>query len=133
MIVLSGSEARKIFFNEQGFDLLQGYGLMLGSMPDLDDVSIEADSGEKDGEFVRRNLAILGKGRIKDRTSQPQAERHSLKFWLLIMHMQSVPPILLEDMNVHMLKWGKKGTMDPFREIYRVRPKNGTTWNCSSN
>ena len=131
MIVLSGSEARRIFFNEQGFDLLQGYGLMLGSMPDLDDVSIEADSGEKDGEFVRRNLAILGKGRIKDRTSQ--AERHSLKFWLLIMHMQSVPPILLEDMNVHMLKWGKEGTMDPFREIYRVRPKNGTTWNCSSN
>ena len=78
MIVLSGLEARKVFFNEQGFNLLQGYGLMLGSMPDLDDLSIEADSGEKDGEFVRRNLAILGKERIKDRTSQ--AKRHFLKF-----------------------------------------------------
>lgn len=97
MTVLSGLEARKAFFNEQSFDLLQGYGLMLGSMPDLDDLSIETDGGEKDGEFVRRNLAILGKDRIKD-----------------------LPPILLEDMNAHMMTWGREGTMDPFREIYRL-------------
>jgi len=37
---------------------------MLGSMPDLDYLSIETDGGEKYGEFVRRNLAILGKDRI---------------------------------------------------------------------
>ncbi|KIM37016.1 hypothetical protein M413DRAFT_423833 [Hebeloma cylindrosporum] len=97
MTVLSGLEARKAFFNEQSFNLLQGYGLMLGSMPDLDDLSIETDGGEKDGEFVRRNLAILGKDRIKD-----------------------LPPILLEDMNSHMMTWGREGTMDPFREIYRL-------------
>jgi len=82
MTVLSGLEARKAFFNEKGFDLLQGYGLMLGSMPDLDDLSIETDGGEKDGEFVRRNLAILGKDRIKDRMSK--ANPHSLEFLLLI-------------------------------------------------
>lgn len=38
------------------------------------------------------------------------------------MNIQSVPPILLEDMNVHMMEWGKEGTLDPFREIYRVSP-----------
>ena len=59
-----------MFFNEQSFDHLQGYSLTLGSVPDLDDVSIETDGGEKDGEFVRRILAILGKERIKDRMSQ---------------------------------------------------------------
>lgn len=62
-----------MFFNEQGFDLLQGYGLMLGSMPDLDDLRIETDGGEKYGEFVRRNLAILGKDRIKDCMSKGKA------------------------------------------------------------
>ena len=49
---------------------MQGYSLTLGSVPDLDDVSIETDGGENDGEFVRRILAILGKERVKDRMSQ---------------------------------------------------------------
>jgi hypothetical protein len=45
------------------------------------------------------------------------------------MNICSVPPILLEDMNVHMMQWGKEGTMDPFKEIYRVRPRNGAILN----
>lgn len=61
---------------------------MLGSMPDLDDLGIETDGGEKDGEFVRRNLAIIGKDRIKDRMSK--ANRHSLKFLLLIRNENSL-------------------------------------------
>jgi len=45
------------------------------------------------------------------------------------MNIHSVPPILLEDTNVHMTQWGKEGTMDPFKEFYRVRPKNGAILN----
>ena len=40
------------------------------------------------------------------------------------MNIQTVPPILLDDVNAYMTQWGQEGTMDPFREIYRVRPRN---------
>jgi sterol 14-demethylase len=80
VIVLSGLQARKIIFNEPGFDIMQGYGMTLGSLPDLDDLSVETDGGERDGEFARRVLAILGKDRIKDRMHLQSVILRSYRF-----------------------------------------------------
>jgi len=71
VIVLSGLQARKVFFNEQSFDFIQGYETLVGSFPNLSDLSVETDGGDRNSELVRRFHATLGKERMEDRMSKP--------------------------------------------------------------
>ena len=71
VIVLSGLQARKVFFNEQSFDFIRGYETIVGSFPDLSDLSVETDGGDRNSELVKRLHATLGKERMEDRMSKP--------------------------------------------------------------
>lgn len=96
VIALSGEEARKMFFVEQGLSLGEGYRILMGAAPYLEDINVKPEDGEiQDGDFVKRLLLLMHKDRILD-----------------------VLPALFEDVNRRMKDWGNEGRINPFKEIY---------------
>jgi len=67
---LSGEEARKIFFVEQGLSLLEGNRILMGATPRLEDINVKPQDGEiHGGDFVKRVLLLMHKDRILDGTN----------------------------------------------------------------
>ncbi|KAG6863637.1 hypothetical protein C0991_004519 [Blastosporella zonata] len=96
VVALTGEEARKIFFSDQSMRLGEGYRLLVGGAPRLEDLnvgSIGADT--EDADFIRRVHFLLQKDRISD-----------------------MIPVLCDDINQRLEGWGTKGRIRPFREVY---------------
>ena len=64
MIALNGEKSRKLFFNEQSLDFQEGYNVLMGGFPDLDDINVASDRQEKYDEFIKRILMLVHKDRL---------------------------------------------------------------------
>ncbi|PPQ80150.1 hypothetical protein CVT26_011784 [Gymnopilus dilepis] len=95
VVALRGEEARKAFFDTRSLDFVEGYKILMGAVPRLQDISIENTMSEDVSWFNKQLATLLNKKRLTD-----------------------VLPSLLNDINHRMEGWGKKGRMDPFKNIY---------------
>ena len=111
IVVVTGEQGRKVFFNDQSLDLGEGYKILFGSATSLADINMHDDSRA----FIHRFLSLIRKERLSD-----GAYFFSFSHWFLI-GFSSVLPVLLDDLNGQMLDWGTKGKIDPFKEVYDVR------------
>ena len=66
VIAVSGEEARKMFFSEQGLSLNEGYRILMGAAPRLDDINVREI---QEGGFVKRLLLLMHKDRVLDGTN----------------------------------------------------------------
>jgi hypothetical protein len=67
---LSGEEARKIFFVEQGLSLNEGYRILMGAAPRLEDINVR---DIQEGDFVKRLLLLIHKDQVLDGTNLEMA------------------------------------------------------------
>ncbi|KAG6887785.1 hypothetical protein C0995_012765 [Termitomyces sp. Mi166 len=96
VVALSGDTARKFFYNEQGLDLIEGYRMLMGGIPELSDVTAEPEQMD-----VSASLKTLYNLLRKERINQ-------------------FLPTLLEDVQRRMEDWGKEGVLNPFKEVYEL-------------
>ena len=88
---MSGEKLRKVFFNEPGFDMTEGYRILMGGGPEIEDVQIQtgAEGKEVHNEvvegFIKRLLTLMRRDRISD-------SEHECKF--LCVAFDEVAPSL---------------------------------------
>ena len=65
---MSGEDARKIFFSDQGLDLTDGYKMLQGGAPRLEEINVQPEEGDLkiDTKFLKRVLLLFHKDRILD-------------------------------------------------------------------
>lgn len=63
-MAVSGEEARKIFYTEPGFDMTQGYQILMGGSPRLEDINIGADVESE--KFIKRLQLLTRKDRVTE-------------------------------------------------------------------
>ncbi|KAG6886675.1 hypothetical protein C0992_002857, partial [Termitomyces sp. T32_za158] len=97
VVALSGDHARKVFFNDQGLDLPEGYRIFMGGAPRLGDIDAEERDPRNLSVFIKQLLNLLKKERV-DR----------------------LLPTLFEDVHRRMEGWGEEGTLNPFNEVYEL-------------
>ncbi|KAF8878712.1 cytochrome P450, partial [Infundibulicybe gibba] len=97
VLVVSGNEARKVFFNDPGLQLGEGYQILMGGAPRLSDINMDLGEAGRDTAFIKKLLHLLRRDRVA-----------------------SVLPTLFDDVNRRMLTWGKEGTLNPFKEVYEL-------------
>ncbi|KAJ7461023.1 cytochrome P450 [Mycena galericulata] len=95
VVALSGEEGRRVFFSEKNFNMEEGYKILGGPAPRLQDINIKPVE-EGPGPLIKHVLSLF---RNKDR-------------------MTDVIPYLFEDMNRRMDEWGQSGKLNPFKEMY---------------
>lgn len=66
VVALSGEDARKLFFSEQGLDLDDGYRILQGGIPSLEEIDIKDGEVKLDTDFMKRLLLLLHKDRISN-------------------------------------------------------------------
>ncbi|KAF9522381.1 cytochrome P450 [Crepidotus variabilis] len=96
VVAVSGTEARKHFFNDPTLGFVEGYRILIGG-PKMEDIDIKTDVLE-DISGVHKRLNLLLK---RERISETL-------------------PTFLEDINRRMLGWGQgsNGSINPFKEVY---------------
>jgi len=92
---MSGVQARKAFFNDPSLDMVEGYKILMGGAPLLEDIDLDVTKVEGTSVFIKRLLLLLRKDRITETL-----------------------PVLLEDVNRRMMDWGREGRINPFKEVY---------------
>ncbi|KAJ6608608.1 cytochrome P450 [Mycena sp. CBHHK59/15] len=95
VVALSGAEGRKIFFSEKNFNMGEGYRILGGPAPKLEEIKLKPVEGG--AIFVRHVLNLFRKDRI-----------------------MNVIPHLLDDVNARMDGWDSHGRMDPFKEMHAL-------------
>ena len=68
MIAVTGERARKVFFNDNSLDLSEGYRILLGGVPRLDDIDTN-EFETKRQEKIKRFLLLFRKERMVEGTS----------------------------------------------------------------
>lgn len=96
--LVTGEQARKIFYNDQSLNFTEGHKILMGSAPSNDDIQ----SDMQPWSFINRILLMLRKDRVAN------SPYHSSFFF------PSVLPHLLDDIHTRMLDWGRKGKINPF-------------------
>ncbi|KAF7974038.1 hypothetical protein HWV62_13569 [Athelia sp. TMB] len=91
---MSGAEPRHVFFHDKSLSFTEGYALLMGAAPRLEDIKVETDSSDSVSAFNKRLAKILRKDRLQD-----------------------VIPTLFSDANKRMEAWGNDGRLDPFDKI----------------
>ncbi|KAF9477689.1 cytochrome P450 [Pholiota conissans] len=97
VVAVSGEEGRKVFHNDKYLDFTQGYQILLGGAPRLEQSS-EAEWQPENMTWFNKNVAILfSKERLAD-----------------------VLPSLLDDINGSIMRTmpDREGRIDPFRNVY---------------
>ncbi|KAF9530197.1 cytochrome P450 [Crepidotus variabilis] len=99
VVAVVGHEARKVFFNEPSLHFTEGYEILMGGAPQLEDINIDvkADGMENVSDFIKRLNMLLRKERISETL-----------------------PVFLDDINRRMMDWGKEGAINPFKEVYEL-------------
>ncbi|KAF9457599.1 cytochrome P450 [Collybia nuda] len=90
-----GEDARKDFFDNKSLNFTEGYRILMGAVPRLQDIDIQTESQEDVSWFNKNLLTLLNRSRLSD-----------------------VLPTLFEDIQGRMDGWGKEGKMDPFKNVY---------------
>ena len=112
VIAMTGEANRKIFFGDRNLALSEGYRILLGGIPRLED--IDNDHHSDAPERIKRLLLLLRKERINEGALTVYVSP------ILILTFASVFPLLLKDVSRKMKDWGVKGKMNPFIEVYDV-------------
>ncbi|PPQ75528.1 hypothetical protein CVT24_013234 [Panaeolus cyanescens] len=94
VFAVAGEKAREAFLNHRHIDMSEGYRILLGGIPDLEDINIERET-DQTTQFIKRLLLLLRRDRISDTL-----------------------PLLFDDVHRRMSDWGTQGTINPFREVY---------------
>lgn len=116
VVAISGEEARKMFFNEKGLGLDEGYRILMGGAPNIDDISVQPKEGRvKNQELVKRLAVVFRKDRILEGTYQTDQRIIQLTFF------HPVLPVLFDDVHHRMNDWGSEGTINPFKDVYDVK------------
>ena len=109
---MAGEENRKVFFGDRNLGLSEGYQILFGDIPKLEDIKIEYVSDTP--ALTKRLILLFRKERIDEGTTTAYVST------ILILIFVSVFPLLLEDANRRMKDWGTEGKINPFNEIYDV-------------
>ena len=67
-MAVSGEQGRKVFLNDQSLDLGEGYKILYGRTPSLEDINIQPDEDDNPRSFINRLLLLLRKERVTDGT-----------------------------------------------------------------
>lgn len=92
---MKGEEARKAFFDSRSLNFTEGYKILMGAAPRLEDVDKSLHQPEDVSWFNKQLSILMNKKRLAD-----------------------VLPTLFDDVQARMEGWGKEGRMDPFKNIY---------------
>ncbi|KAJ7671376.1 cytochrome P450 [Mycena polygramma] len=95
VIGVSGTDARTLYFSDKGLNLGEGYKILMGGGPDVNDIKLDAEVDR--GIFIRQLSTVMTKDRLQD-----------------------VFPSLLSDVSKLMDGWGSNGIIDPFTEIQKL-------------
>jgi sterol 14-demethylase len=95
VIALRGEESRKAYFDNKSLSFLEGYKVLMGGSPRLQDINVETDHNDDVGMFNKRIALLLNRNRLMDAL-----------------------PALFSDIDKRMETWGKQGKIDPFKYIY---------------
>lgn len=113
MVAVAGEKAREAFLNHRHIDMTEGYKILLGGIPNLEDINIEPEA-DQTTQFIKRLLLLLRRDRISD-------SKCSLQVSLVqILTFYTALPLLFDDVHRRMSDWGTQGTINPFREVYDV-------------
>lgn len=119
--MVTGPSARKDFFGDGGLDLVQGYKILMGGAPRIEDIEVDVEvdlsTTENMSDFMKRISLLFRKERI--------AEGESSISKLQMIHrfgMVQVLPLFVEDIHRLMSEWGIRtgGIINPFKEVYDV-------------
>ena len=71
VVALTGQEARKVFFNEPTLDFYEGYKILMGGAPRLENIdkSLQTEKKPTNAEFLRRLSLILRKDVVAESES----------------------------------------------------------------
>lgn len=99
VIVTRSHQARAFFFGDKNLSFTEGYKILLGGAPRLEDIKIEGEHIGTDNVswFSSRITHLLRKERLGD-----------------------MLPVFIADMDHQINQWSDEGTMDPFVDIYNV-------------
>ncbi|KDR79795.1 hypothetical protein GALMADRAFT_136397 [Galerina marginata CBS 339.88] len=101
VLSMAGETSRKVFFNEPGLSMTEGYRILMGGAPELKDIKVQTTSDGEDVQsdvdegFIKRLLSLVRKDRIADTL-----------------------PALLDDLDVRVSGWGAEGKINPFKDVY---------------
>ncbi|KDQ08916.1 hypothetical protein BOTBODRAFT_165277 [Botryobasidium botryosum FD-172 SS1] len=98
VIIATGEEARKIFFSEKEFSFGEGYSLLMGGVPKVDDVVARSVTKKEQSDHFRKRLVTI----------------------LRKENVQSLLPKLFSDLEKGMAAWPCSGRMDPFEDVYHL-------------
>jgi len=92
VVAMRGQAARKAFLDNKSLDPIDGYELLLGGTPRLRDLHLSHELHDGLAWFTKQIVSILSKERNAE-----------------------VLPTLIDDVQMRMESWGRKGRMDPFK------------------
>ncbi|KAF8884914.1 cytochrome P450 [Gymnopilus junonius] len=96
VVVVSGENARQIFFTAKGLDLTEGFKILSGAIPMVKGVT---------SDLQTRRIALIHKRLANVQRNAP---------------LSSLIPYLLNDIQKMMEGWGQSGKFDPFDKVYEV-------------
>lgn len=66
MIAVAGEANRKIFHNDRNLDLSAGVRILLGGIPNLQDINLDTELTRDTPNFIKRLMLLLQKERVKE-------------------------------------------------------------------
>ena len=109
---MTGEANRKIFFSDRNLGFTEGYQILRGGIPKIEDIHPNHNSDSS--QFIKRLLLLFRKERINEGALTVYVSA------ILILTSASVFPLLLEDLGRRMKDWGSEGIINPFNEVYDV-------------
>ncbi|THH10817.1 hypothetical protein EW146_g8249, partial [Bondarzewia mesenterica] len=97
VVAVRGEEARKAFFSERSLDFTEGYRILRGGAPELEDLDIRSENRGDMTWFSKHALQLLTKDRLT-----------------------ALLPDLYNDINARMVGWGHEGQVDLFDKIFSI-------------
>lgn len=99
VLAVHGEDARKVFFGTKNLGFQEGYDVLFGGAPQPKEIDVKRDD-ESTGRvewFTKRISNVLQRERLR-----------------------TMLPLMLDDLDRAMKKWGTAGKFDPFEDIYAM-------------
>lgn len=97
VVAMKGVVARKAFFDSRGLGFLEGYSILMGGAPRLTDIDAPIENPDNISFFNKQLLTVLHRDRLAH-----------------------VLPDLFDNIQARFERLGRKGRMDPFRDLYDI-------------
>lgn len=75
-----GSSARKSFFTDPGLDMQEGYQILMGGSPQIEEIDIKPDHVDNVSEFVKRLNLLLKRDRITESEYRLNLQHYALVY-----------------------------------------------------